>query len=130
MVKISGQRSALINVAHTDRSIIRQVMEYVDSVDRLRSSLAKSENEVDPLLQILADIVRLECFAMELDEQARILVRPRRESHGVDFRSVLLPNTCPHSHQPDCHIVMSGKAYRAPVRHDSRGNREERRIRE
>lgn len=60
------------------------VRERVEAVERSRIALLVTESEVDPGRKMTRDVVRLERFAMTVDKQHRIAVRPRWESDIVN----------------------------------------------
>jgi hypothetical protein len=59
-------------------TMIRQVMEHVDTLDGRLSALLGSKNEIDPLVKMATDIRALESLSVLSYEDLGISFRPRR----------------------------------------------------
>src|SRR5277367_3805905 len=60
-------------------SLVREMMEHVDRLKSCLASLFVPEDEINPLVQILADIRALEGFTMLGDKNLRIAPCPWRQ---------------------------------------------------
>lgn len=65
---------------HVDRALVSDVVEHVHGPDSLRPSLLVAEDEIDPLVQLAADKVALQCLSMQ---NHKVLGRfgPFRQNH-------------------------------------------------
>lgn len=74
-----------VNVA-----LVEEVVEEVDAVHRRLAVLLVPEDEVDPLVQVLTDVVALQRLSVNADELARVLLGPRRQHHVAKLHAILL----------------------------------------
>ena len=58
-------------------------VEDVDRFDGSRTGLFVTEDQVDPVVQVVAHPTRLERLPMDQDEQSRVAQTPRRQLHIV-----------------------------------------------
>lgn len=96
----------------TDCALVRERREDIDRLDRRLAALLEAKDEVDPAVQVGADVLRLQGLgseelaptvsdegqgkeshlAVQLDEASRVALRPRWQGDIVDRLVVLLPS--------------------------------------
>lgn len=73
-----------------DVALVEEVVEEVDAVHRRLTVLLVPEDEVDPLVQVLTDVVALQRLSVHADELTRVLFGPRWQHHVAELHAVLL----------------------------------------
>ena len=79
---------------HTDRW-----MEHIDGINGSLASLFVAEDEVDPLMQMLCDVARLQHLSVDQHEEACVVLAPARQLHMVHTLAYLANakvKTCYH----------------------------------
>lgn len=74
-------------------------VEDIDGLDRSLPLLLQAEHQVDPLAQGLGHLVRLQRLAVDQDEEAGVVPRPRRQVDVVHPLAILTHakvKTCKH----------------------------------
>jgi hypothetical protein len=72
------------NVVQVLRAAIRQVMEHVEILDRSLAPLLVPKHQIDPVVQVLADIWALQRLSVLGDENLRVTLGPRWQDDVVD----------------------------------------------
>mmetsp|Transcript_14780 Transcript_14780/g.29430 ORF Transcript_14780/g.29430 Transcript_14780/m.29430 type:complete len:293 (-) Transcript_14780:943-1821(-) len=73
-----------------DGALVAEVVEEVVSLDGVRPALLVAEDEVDPRVQMLANVLALEREAVDPYEFVRAAFRPRGQNHVIDLAPVVL----------------------------------------
>ena len=71
-----------------DGALVAQIVEEVVGLEGLGALLLVAEDEIDPVVDALADVGALQSGTHALDEARRTVVRPRRQDDVVDERAV------------------------------------------
>mmetsp|Transcript_19149 Transcript_19149/g.39464 ORF Transcript_19149/g.39464 Transcript_19149/m.39464 type:complete len:272 (+) Transcript_19149:1075-1890(+) len=78
------------NAVHVDVALVTEVHESVLRRHRLPPPLLVAEDEVDPRVQMLANVLALEREAVDPYEFVRAAFRPRGQNHVIDLAPVVL----------------------------------------
>ena len=70
------------------RATVREMMEDVQVLYRRLASLLESEDEINPLVQILAHVWALQCFSVLGDEDPRVTLSPWGKLNVIDLNAV------------------------------------------
>ncbi len=80
----------VVNRENIDVALVEEMVKHVGHLTGRLALLAVPEDEVDPLVKALADILGLERFAMNADEFPRVILGPGRQQHVVQHLPALL----------------------------------------
>eukprot|EP00162_Nutomonas_longa_P010978 comp20268_c0_seq1/m.40279 comp20268_c0_seq1/g.40279 ORF comp20268_c0_seq1/g.40279 comp20268_c0_seq1/m.40279 type:complete len:404 (-) comp20268_c0_seq1:503-1714(-) len=80
----------VFNRIEIDLAFIGEIVEDIQCLGGLGSGLLVSKDEIDPLVQVLRDIVAFQRHAHLACELARVAMGPRREHHTIHKRAFLL----------------------------------------
>lgn len=71
----------IVNVIDVHVALVEQMMEYIDRINRRLAQLFVAKYQIDPQVNILTDIVTLECLSMYADKFTCVLFRPRWQNN-------------------------------------------------
>lgn len=80
----------IVNGVDVDVTLVEQMMEYVDRIDRRLAELAIAKYKIDPFVEMGTDVIAFERLPMNTDELAGILFGPGRKNDVAQGVTVLL----------------------------------------
>lgn len=79
----------IVNVIDVDISLVKQVMKHINRINGRIALLLATEYQIDPLVQILTNIIAFERLTMHPNKFASILFCPRRQNDVIQCVAVL-----------------------------------------
>lgn len=80
----------IIDVVDVNVAFVEQVMEHVDSVDSRISLLLAAKDQINPLVQVLTNVIAFQRLPMHANELAHVLFGPRGQNYMVQRVTILL----------------------------------------
>ena len=78
------------DLGNVDGALVREIVKDVESLLGVAALLAEAEHEVDPLVEMFANVLGLEGLAHDTNKLVRVALGPRRQHDVVDALASLL----------------------------------------